>query len=220
MAEDPSYDEILDQNVGEVKDAVRDLQNPDYEELLELEEQGKDRKTVKEFLESRIEDSAESSEEVEETENIVETIEEETSDGLLGGFSRSSVLTGGVVLGILIGLIAGFGATQYTSLALGDASQAEIESSLDSLFTASGVSPDNYEITTFQQKNGMNYVTIEFSQQGSNQTNSRSYYVSPDGDLLFPEIQSPLVTSPLSISDMMERLEGQNSGNQTGNTTQ
>lgn len=47
------YDEIVDSNIGEVKDLVNDLESPDYEALLEAEKAGKDRKTLKEWFESQ-----------------------------------------------------------------------------------------------------------------------------------------------------------------------
>jgi len=119
MADDQDYEKLLDRNVGEVKSSVRDLEDPDYEQLLQLEKDGKDRKTVKEFLEDRLDDEEETQDSVEEvdeeTEEIVEEIEEETSDGLLGSFSKNTVLASGVVLGVLIGLVAGYGALGASS---------------------------------------------------------------------------------------------------------
>jgi len=51
---DGKYEEALDGTVSDAKDAIKDMENPDYERLLELEQEGKDRKTLKEFLESRV----------------------------------------------------------------------------------------------------------------------------------------------------------------------
>lgn len=48
------YIDILDGNVQEVKEEINSLSNPDYEKLMRLEKKGKDRKTVKEFIERRI----------------------------------------------------------------------------------------------------------------------------------------------------------------------
>ncbi|MFB6244811.1 MAG: hypothetical protein ABEJ03_00510 [Candidatus Nanohaloarchaea archaeon] len=48
------YEDLLSGTVRDVKDGVRDMEHPDYEAILEAEEQGKDRKTVKNFLERRI----------------------------------------------------------------------------------------------------------------------------------------------------------------------
>lgn len=48
------YDELLSGTVEEVKDSVREMANPDYRAILEAEKQGKDRKTVKDFLKRRI----------------------------------------------------------------------------------------------------------------------------------------------------------------------
>jgi len=155
MADDQDYEKLLDQNVGEVKSSVRDLEDPDYEQLLQLEKDGKDRKTVKEFLEDRLDDEEETQDSVEEvdeeTEEIVEEIEEETSDGLLGSFSKNTVLASGVVLGVLIGLVAGYGALGASS---DMASQGEVESTVTELFTASGLDASQFEIADYTQQNG------------------------------------------------------------------
>ena len=216
MADDQDYEKLLDQNVGEVKSSVRDLEDPDYEQLLQLEKDGKDRKTVKEFLEDRLDDEEETQDSVEEvdeeTEEIVEEIEEETSDGLLGSFSKNTVLASGVILGVLIGLVAGYGALGASS---DMASQGEVESTVTELFTAwlhaSGLDASQFEIADYTQQNGMHYVTLNITQQTQNgtQTNSRSYYVSPDSDLLFPERRSALVQTPINIADTLEQIEAQ-----------
>lgn len=204
MADDQDYEKLLDQNVGEVKSSVRDLEDPDYEQLLQLEKDGKDRKTVKEFLEDRLDDEEETQDSVEEvdeeTEEIVEEIEEETSDGLLGSFSKNTVLASGVVLGVLIGLVAGYGALGASS---DMASQGEVESTVTELFTALGLDASQFEIADYTQQNGMHYVTLNITQQTQNgtQTNSRSYYVSPDSDLL--------VQTPINIADTLEQIEAQ-----------
>ncbi|MFB6292203.1 MAG: hypothetical protein ABEI58_02305 [Candidatus Nanohaloarchaea archaeon] len=51
---DDEYDDILSGTVGEAKDAIKELDSPDYERLLELEEDGKDRKTLKQFIENQM----------------------------------------------------------------------------------------------------------------------------------------------------------------------
>lgn len=55
QTETAKYINALDGNVSEVKDRIRDLQNPNYERILQLEKKGKDRKTVKEFIQRRTE---------------------------------------------------------------------------------------------------------------------------------------------------------------------
>ena len=49
-------EDIVSGTVGDAKDAIRELEEPDYEELLAAEKAGKDRKTLKEFIENRRED--------------------------------------------------------------------------------------------------------------------------------------------------------------------
>jgi len=52
-ADERDYSEVVDETIGEVKDAVTEMDDPDYEALLEAEKAGKDRKTLKEWLENR-----------------------------------------------------------------------------------------------------------------------------------------------------------------------
>ena len=47
------YSEIVDGNIGDIKEEVNELENPDFEALIEAEEEGKDRKTLKEWFESQ-----------------------------------------------------------------------------------------------------------------------------------------------------------------------
>ena len=51
--ESEDYSSVVDGTVDEVKDRVNELEEPDYEALIEAEESGKDRKTVKEWFESQ-----------------------------------------------------------------------------------------------------------------------------------------------------------------------
>jgi F0F1-type ATP synthase assembly protein I len=201
-----NYEELLDQTVDEVKDSVNDLEEPDYEELLEAERNDQDRKTVKDFLQEKI-DTQEH--EVEET---AEEIEEETAGGVLGSFDREKVLVGGVLAGLVIGLVLGFAFNMQNS-----ASQTEVRDSIQQFYEASGNSPDSL---TVQDRNGMFYATANISQETPNgtQTSSQSFYVSPDGELLFPEVQSPFLTNPYRISDLIAQAQQQQQP--SGNTTQ
>lgn len=210
------YSDILDQNVDEVKKAVRELDAPDYDELLELEEDGKDRKTIKEFLNSRIEEAQEAAEEA--TEEVVEEIEEETAGGFLADFSREKVLAGGAVAGVVIGLLVGLAfAGQGAS-----ATAADVEDSIQQFYELSGNAPDS---VTVNEQNGMFYAQVNMTQQTENGTQmaSQNFYVSPDGELLFPEINSPLMTNPYNINDLIARAQAQQnrpSPNNTANSTQ
>ncbi|MFB6180813.1 MAG: hypothetical protein ABEJ93_02960 [Candidatus Nanohalobium sp.] len=51
------YSEFVDGNVGEVKDRIREEENLDLKALLDAEENGKDRKTLKQFIERRMDDA-------------------------------------------------------------------------------------------------------------------------------------------------------------------
>lgn len=48
------YEEILSGTIGEGKEAIDDMENPDFDLLLEIEEENKDRKGMKEFIESQM----------------------------------------------------------------------------------------------------------------------------------------------------------------------
>jgi hypothetical protein len=198
------YDELLDQNVDDVKEAIEDLEDADYQELLDIEKDDKNRKTIKEFLEEKIN--------TEEAE-VVEDIEEETDGGFLGSFDREKVLVGGVLAGLVIGLVAGFAFNMADS-----GSQAEVRDSLQQFYDASGTSPDSITVT---DQNGMFYATVNISQETENgtQTSSQNFYVSPDGELLFPEVQSPFLTNPYRVSDLIEQAQ-QRQQQPSENTTQ
>ncbi len=47
------YEEALDGTVSEAQEAIEDFEDPDYDKLIQLEEEGKDRKTLLDFLESQ-----------------------------------------------------------------------------------------------------------------------------------------------------------------------
>lgn len=218
---DKDYEEILDQNVGEVRSSVQELDEPDYQRLLELEKQGKDRKTVKQFLESNIKEQEESEAEHDEAEEyeeeIVEEIEENTSSGLLGSFSPAQLAVGGTALGLVIGLLIGFGAAGMPGAADGQVSQTEARDTVQGLFDATG-GDAAVEVTS---QNGMYYANITTEQEvnGTVQESSQTFYVSPDAELLFPEVQSPLMQTPINIEETMAQLEQQAQQPQTGNTT-
>lgn len=183
-------EDILDGTVSEVKEHVREMDEPDYRDLLEKEKDGKDRKTVKEFLESRMdteeeepEDTSEDTEEVDEMEEV-EEIERETAGGLLGGYSRTSVLTGGLLLGVVIGLLAGMGAG---AMGVNNASPAQVQQSVHDIVTAGGFN-GTADVSTPVVRNNMYFMNLTVEQQVGNQTVSQTQglYASLDGDLLFP----------------------------------
>ncbi|PSH02025.1 MAG: hypothetical protein BRC27_00055 [Nanohaloarchaea archaeon SW_10_44_10] len=197
-----NYSELVDQNVDETKEAIRELEDPDYKELLAAEKVGRDRKTVKEFLDRKIENAE---------EEVVEDIESETEGGFLGSFEKEKILVGGVLAGLVIGLVAGFAFNMANS-----ASQGEVRDSLQQFYEVSGNSPESIGVV---ERNGMHYATVNISQETANgtQTSSQSFYVSPDGELLFPEVQSPFLTNPYEVDNLIEQAQQQQP---SGNTTQ
>lgn len=202
---DQDYEDILGQNVENAKKSIEDLEDPDYEKLLELEKENKGRKTVKSFLEKKV-DSEQETEETEDDSESYEEIsvsEEADKDPLLSGFSQTQLLTGGALIGLLVGLVAGFG---FNMADAGMAHPDEIESSVNQLFEASG---QDVQIEEIVERNGMYYVTVGMqieTEEGSEQQ-MESFYISPDGELLFPEMQNQMMQNPIPIQDTISQIE-------------
>lgn len=140
------------------------------EEVEEASEQEKD------------DEEEESAEEAGSNDEVVEEIERETSGGLLGGFSRESIFVGGALVGIALGLIVGLFLSQGGS-GFDQASPTEVQSSIESV-PGIGITVDSVS-----QENGLFVVNASTEQTVGNQTISQpmTLYVSPDGELLFPQ---------------------------------
>ncbi len=194
------YKDILDQNVDEAKKSIEELEDPNYKELLEAEKDGRNRKTIKEFLQPKVD----SSNQTEETEEDTETFTEQ-SNSFLEGYSRNQILSGGLVGGLLLGLILGFGFTMTDSPQV---TPDQVEDSLMSLFEATG-EEDMIEITDVTETNGMYYASMEVTAEVENetQTQEENFYVSPDGQLLFPEIQDMMMQNPINIEETIQQME-------------
>ena len=210
-----SKDVDLSDNVDEVEDQIRDAENPDYEALLEEEKSGKDRKTIKEFLQKKI-DSQET--EVTEAEDeVVEQIEEETSGGLLGGLSRDKVLGAGLAAGLVLGLIFGVAVGYATGGPDADITSEEAEDRLTQLFEAEqGL--ESFSVDSVNTQNGMYYIesTLEQEVEQENETTTeefpQNFYMTLDGVYLFQEQQNQMtgqVVSPIDIDQTLEQMQGQ-----------
>lgn len=214
MAED-DYTDVLEGTVDEVKDAIRDMDAPDFDALLDAEKEGKDRKTVREFIESQIpEEEEEASEEdsedldEEEEEEIVEGIEEETSGGILGSYSGTSLLAGGVILGLVIGFVVA-GMTG----ASGDAQSNTVSPDLvrDSVETIAGVGLNTTpEVTEPEVRHSMYNMNVSTSIETENgtQSTSQEIYVTLDGEKLFiVQRQLGQTLMPIDIQQAVAQAE-------------
>jgi hypothetical protein len=145
------------------------------------EEEAEDVETEEEAAE---EDSGEESEEVEtpSQDEVVREIEEDTSGGLLGGFSRESIFVGGAFVGIALGLIVGLFLSQGGA-GFDKASPSEVQSQIESIPNL-GIS-----VESVNMENGLYLVNATRTATLGNQTIDQplSLYVSPDGELLFPQ---------------------------------
>lgn len=52
--EEHDYEEAVSGTVDESKDAIMEMKDPDYDALMRAEEEGKDRKTLKDWIESQM----------------------------------------------------------------------------------------------------------------------------------------------------------------------
>ncbi len=96
MAGDQEYIEALRGTVGEAKAAIQDMDNPDYARLLELEETGDDRKTLKSFLEEKVE---------QHDVTTVSSSSERPSRGIT--ISMNQAIVSVFVMGLLTGFVGG-----------------------------------------------------------------------------------------------------------------
>ena len=220
MAEDDSdFKDVLEGTVDEVKDKIRNLDSPDFEGLLEAEKDGKDRKTVKEFIESRIDSGDEDEDESEgesvdvDPDEVVEDIEEETEGGLLGSFSRTSVLAGGLILGIVLG----FAAAGFSSMGGGQASPQQVQEDVRTIAGAGGNA--TVDVSSPEVRHSMYYFNVTISQDTVNGTVSQSQqvYVTMDGQKLFL-VQERLgqVLRPIDVPTTLDQIEqAQNQQTQT-----
>lgn len=222
-----SDDIDLSENVDEVKKQIRNADDPDLSSLLSEEKEGKDRKTVKEFLENRIDSEEDEEEMEEEVEEIVEDIEEETEGGLLGGLTREAVLSTGVAAGIVVGLVFGLAVGYYTMGANAEISPNEagdrvneffdiqIDSQPDNL-SETGSRLDSVEVNSVASRSGMYYVnttltqTVQTNNDTAQRTRNINFYVTQDGEYLFQERRQPFtgrVTSPITLNQVLDQNE-------------
>lgn len=204
----PDYGEILDGTVDEVKDEVSNLDDPDYQKLLEHEKDGKDRKTLTDYFENRM-DATETLQEAEE-------VAEEHSQGLLDRLPKQRILLGGVALGLVIGLVAGFTVGDSGST-VDRVSSDKVQQDMKELVTA-GSFNGTVEVDEPEVTNGMYYLNLTMTQQGPNgtQTQSQQAYVSLDGQLLFPVRKNILgqVVSPINLPDRIKAAQQQQQNSQ------
>lgn len=210
MTEDVDFNGTVD----EVKQQIRDLEDPDYQSLLEQEKGNKDRKTIKDFIQKQMDSEEVEVSETEVEDELVEEIEEETEGGLLGGVSPAAVLTVGIAAGLVLGLMLGLVldmSSPETEISPQEA-QDQVERIVELQF-------NDYEFTEDPEiRNSMYYVPAEITQEveaedgngTETQTFEQNFYLTTDGALLFPEQQQfGQVISPINIEQELEMAEQQ-----------
>lgn len=190
-------DSILDGTVSEVKEAVENMKNPNYSNLLKREKKGKDRKGVREFLESKVE------------EMKTGTTEEEPSDNDNSFKKRYAIAGTGLIFGLLIGLVVG----QMMAPSAIDGDEQQVKENVRQLVNSGGFN-GTVDVGNPEVRSGMYYFNVSLTNQVPNGTSRTSYqtaYVTKDGKLLFPE--NPLMGVPVNIEQAIQR------SNQQANTT-
>lgn len=207
MTEDVDFDGTVD----EVEEQIRDLEDPDYQSLLEQEKSNKDRKTIKEFIQNKMDKDEVEIEEEDVEDELVEEIEEDTAGGLLGGLSPEAVLAAGLAGGLVIGLLLGM--VFDLSAGNADISAADAEDRVSSLYEGQF---EGFEITGTEMRSGMYYISSNVSQEveQENETSvqefEQSFYLTNDGQYLFPEQrQFGQLVMPIDVDSQMESMREQ-----------
>ncbi len=215
------HEEVLEGTVDEAKDSIRDLDDPDYESLLEAEKEDKNRKTLVSWLESRVEAEQEEEsggedgqEEPDDVDEAVEQVERQTAGGLGGSFSSGQIALGGLLVGLIIGLASGTLVGDTGMSAEPGASTDQIREDVSTL-VSQGQTQD-VSIASVETRNEMFFVNVSgtVTQNGTSREITRAFYVSQDGELLFPQISSPFFRSPINIADSLAAAQNQTGAGQ------
>lgn len=145
MADNIDYDDLSDKTISQIKETVEE-EDVDLQKLLDTEKQNKDRKTLKSWLENRLEEQDDGEQEtVDETDEDVDTLDlddqdhnHETKKGVIGrllgkvrGWSIPKAFLVGLVIGGLFTAAFSGGGAPGQSTAPGDTmSQAEVKDSI------------------------------------------------------------------------------------------
>jgi hypothetical protein len=71
-------------------------------------------------------------------------------------------------------------------------------------------------IASVETRNEMFFVNVSgtVTQNGTSREITRAFYVSQDGELLFPQISSPFFRSPINIADSLAAAQNQTGAGQ------
>ncbi len=196
MADNTDYEDILDGTVKEAKNAIRELEEADFEELLELEIDGKNRKTLREWIEKQLEQQ--------EYEIGKEDAEDEM---LLSSVSPVSALGGGLIVGLLVGLVAASFVMSPGAGGQDRVAASQVQGDVRELISAGGFN-GSVEVSTPEARHGLYYVNVSMSRDGPNGTVSQSQpaYVTFDGELLIPIQTNPLTGQMMNPVPLQQRL--------------
>jgi hypothetical protein len=225
------HEEVLQGTVDEVKESIQGLDDPDYEGLVEAEKEDKNRKTLVSWLEARAyedshegqethaedgqeESDGESEEELGDVDEAVEEVEKQTAGGLGGSFSSGQIALGGLLVGLIIGLAGGTLVGDAGMSTEADAPTSQIREDVSAL-VSQGQTQD-VSIANVETRNEMFFVNVTgtVTQNGTSREINRAFYVSRDGELLFPQISSPFFRSPINIADSLAAAENQTGAGQ------
>ncbi len=184
MADDIDYEELADNSISDIKDEVegRDI---DFQKLLEAEKDNKDRKTLKQWLQRRVEDTERYEKEPVEEEPVVE------SEGGGSLWTRPST---NFILGILVGiaaaaLVIGSGGAGGTTGAM---SADQVSQQVTSLFQDRIPADANasIDVSSVDSSSYSDVYVVTMSVSAQGQTQEMEAYVTSSSGLMF--IQPPV----------------------------
>jgi len=189
---DHDYEDLSEKTIDEIKETVKD-EDLDLRKLLKAEKNNKDRKTLKEWLNTKIDDQDDREKDERKAETAEEKHTEARADEKAHEKSGSSMWKRPktvFLLGLVIGLALGASAL-YTSNMSGPGGQAAISpqqatSQTNAYFTDQlGGSDTNISVGAVDGSTYSDLYVLTMGIQTGNQSLTRDVYMSKQSGLLF-----------------------------------
>ncbi len=213
MTDQADYEEIVDGTIDDVKDAVADLEDVDYRELLEAEQAGKDRVTLTDWIQEQMDDAAEATETVApSTSPSTDSGGQDAAASLLD--RRATVFGVGLAVGLIIAAALAFAGALPGAGSSGPSGAITASEAGDRLETYLGDNkqslrlPESTEIAvsdvTWDDTVGMYSATASVTAQVQNETVNQDleFYITENGRYLF-------ASSPMQPIDMTQPVSEQ-----------
>jgi hypothetical protein len=199
MSKRDDYKEILSENVKEAKSQIRDLEDPDYNLLYDLETEGKNRKTLVDFLEDKAEVNLVTEEDKDDGQQTLSEEESGDDNHIEVETEKSSSRNKFLVIGVLVGLALGLAAGFYLNGIQSTGNPQQASQTVNQLL--SGSFNGTVDAGAPVEQNGMYFFNVTLTRETVNgtQTVYQPYYMTKDAELLFPVIQQNPFVPPVPI---------------------